>query len=138
MTTTRQARGVDRYPSTVDHPARQHYNPHLAPAEERALLRRNYLLLQAGQATLGSIGANLLGIAVEPRTDAVVLHFAIAAHTTEVDEDIEDIFLELDALLSGGPEEHSTLKTQIHVGQPDDTWAGRSHALLYLAKPTSQ
>ena len=56
------------------------------------------------------------------RTAAVVLHFAIAAHTTEV----------------GGPKEHPELKTHIHVGQPDDTWAGRSHALLYLAKPTSR
>jgi hypothetical protein len=122
----------------VDHPGRQCYSPHLTPVEERALLRRNYLLLQAGQAALGLIGPNLLGIAVEPRTDAVVLHFAIAVHTAEVDGDSEDIFFELDASLSGGPEEHSELKTQIHVGQPDDTWVGRSHALLYLAKPTSQ
>jgi len=138
MTSPQQARCVDRYPSTVDHPARQYYNPHLTPDEERALLRRNYLLLHAGQATLGLIGSNLLAIAVEPGPSAIVLHFAIAAHTTEVDEDIEDIFFQLDATLSGGPEEHSELKTQIHVGQPDDTWPGRSHALLYLAKPTSQ
>jgi hypothetical protein len=105
----------------VDHPARQYYNPHLTAAEERALLRRNYVLLQTGQAALGLIGPNLLGIAIELRTDAIVLHFAISTHTAEVDEEIEDIFFELDALLSGGPEDLSELSTQIHVGQPDDT-----------------
>ena len=53
-------------PLRVDHPARQYFNPHLTAAEERTLLRRNYLLLTAGQAAPGLIGSGIFGIAVEP------------------------------------------------------------------------
>jgi len=127
-----------RYPARVDHPGRQYYNPHLTAAEERTLLRRNYLLLQTGQAALGLIGPDLLGIAVEPRPNAVVLHFAVAVRTTEVQEAIDDIIGELDAFLAGGPEQHSQIIAQIHIGQPDATWPGRSHALLHLAKPKAE
>ncbi|WP_238014203.1 hypothetical protein KZZ52_11960 [Dactylosporangium sp. AC04546] len=96
----------------MEHPAQQYYNPNLTGAEERALLRRNYLVLQTGQAALGLIGPDMLGIAVEAQPDAVVLHFAIAIRTAETEEDI----------------------SLAHVGQPDDTWPGGPHALLYLAK----
>ncbi|MCX5152206.1 hypothetical protein OHB36_36710 [Streptomyces sp. NBC_00320] len=119
----------------MDHPARQYYNPQLTEAEERDLLRRNYLLLQTGQATLGLIGPNLLGIAVELRPDAIVLHFAIAARTAEVEEDIDDIIFELEVFLGGGPEQHSEITTELHIDQPGATWPGHRHALLHLAKP---
>jgi hypothetical protein len=121
----------------MDHPARQYYNPSLTAGEERTLLRRNYLLLQTGQAALGLIGPDMLAIAVEAQPDAIVLHFAVAAHTTEIGEDIDDIAFELEALLVGGPEHLSGITTRIHLGQPDNTWSGGSHALLYRAKPTS-
>ncbi|WIX93235.1 hypothetical protein [Amycolatopsis sp. DG1A-15b] len=121
----------------MDHPARQYYNPSLTASEERTLLRRNYLLLQTGQAALGLIGPDMLAIAVEAQPEAIVLHFAVAAHTTEIDEDINDIAFELDALLGGGPEQSSGITTQIHLGQPDNTWPGGAHALLYCAKPAS-
>ena len=127
-----------RYPARVDHPGRQYHNPHPTAAEERALLRRNYLLLQTGQAALGLIGPDLLGIAVEPRPDAIVLHFAVAVRTTEVQEDIDDIIGKLDAFLAGGPEQLSQITAQIHIGQPDTTWPGHSHALLHIAKPKAQ
>jgi hypothetical protein len=118
----------------VDHPAEQYYNPNLTAAEERALLRRNYLVLMTGQAALGLIGADMLGIAVEARSDAVVLHFAVTTRTAEIEEDIEDIAFELQAFLAGGPEQHSRIISRVHVGRPDATWPGRSHALLYLTK----
>ncbi|MFJ1709404.1 hypothetical protein [Kitasatospora sp. NPDC088346] len=122
----------------MDHPAQQYYNPDLTAAEERALLRRNYLVLMTGQAMLGLIGAGMLGIAVEGRRDAVVLHFAITTRTAEIEEDIDDIAFELRAFLVGGPEQHSPITSRVHVGRPDATWPGRSHALLYLAKPQGE
>ncbi|MFC7266733.1 MULTISPECIES: hypothetical protein [Streptomyces] len=121
----------------MDHPAEQYYNPHLTAAEVHVLLRRNYLLLQAGQAALGLIGHDVLGIAVEPRPDAVVLHFAVAGRNAEVDEDLDDIAFELEAFLGGGPEQRSEIITEVYVGPPDSTWSGRPHALLYLAKRNS-
>lgn len=122
----------------MDHPARQYYNPVISAADERALLRRNYLLIQAGQAALGLIGPDLLGIAIEPRPGAIVLHFAIGVRTPEVQEDLDDIVFELEAFLGGGPEQRSDVTVEIHVGQPDATWSGRPHALLFLAKPEVQ
>src|SRR5438552_3573909 len=53
-------------------------------------------------------------------------------------EDLDDISFELSAYLGGGPEEQSSIVTQIHVGQADSTWPGRSHALLYVAKRTEE
>lgn len=86
--------------------------------EERVLLRRNYLLNQTGQAALGLIGPHLRGIAVEPRPDAIVLHFAITARTAEVEEDLDDIIFELEVFLGGGPEHvrRSQLRSML-VGQ---------------------
>ncbi|MFF3215511.1 hypothetical protein ACFYYB_33370 [Streptomyces sp. NPDC002886] len=89
----------------------------------------------ASQAALGLIGPILPGIAVEPRPNAIVLHFAITARTAEVEEDIDDIVFELKAFLGGGPEQHSEITTEVHVGGTVATWPGRQHALLYLAKP---
>ncbi|WP_329375696.1 hypothetical protein OG625_00155 [Streptomyces sp. NBC_01351] len=119
----------------MDHPARQYYNPHITAAEERVLLRRNYLLNQTGQAALGLVGPHLHGIAVEPRPNAIVLHFAIIERTAEVEEDLDDIIFELSVFLGGGPEQHSEIAAEIHVGRTDATWPGRRHALLYVAKP---
>ncbi|WP_326790578.1 hypothetical protein [Streptomyces sp. NBC_00151] len=119
----------------MDHPARQYYNPQLTADEERVLLRRNYLLNQTGQAALGLIGPHLRGIAVEPRPDAIVVHFAITARTAEVEEDLDDIIFELEVFLGGGPEQRSEITAEVHVGRTDATWPGRRHALLYVAKP---
>ncbi|MDT0266719.1 hypothetical protein RM844_10480 [Streptomyces sp. DSM 44915] len=118
----------------MDHPARQYYNPRLTAAEERDLLRCNYLLLQAGQAALGLIGPDLLGIAVEPRPGAVVLHFAVAAYSAELAEDLDDLVSELSVCLAGGPERDSEIIAAPHLGPPDPSWPGHRHAPLYLAK----
>lgn len=118
----------------MDHPARQYYNPRLTAADERILLRRNYLLLMAGQAALGLIGPDIVGVAVEPRPDAVALHFAVAKRTPEAEEDIQDIADDLAVYLGGGPDQRSRILTQIHVGRPDAGWPGYTHALLYIAK----
>lgn len=137
MTAHTLLRRIARYLVGDDHPADLYSNPRLTAAEERALLRRNYLLLQTGQAALGLIGPDILGIAVEPRRDDVVLHFAVAEHTEQVAQDIQDIADDLVVLLNPGPEMLSAIDTQIHVGRPDGSWPGRTHAVLYLAKGPS-
>lgn len=128
-------RRVIRWAAEMPHPAEQYYSPHLSLGEERALLRLHYLLLQTGQAALGLIGPDVLGIAVEPRFDEVILHVAATAHTETLDEDVNDIVDDLIAFLAGGPERLTRISTQIHSGAADLSWPGRSHPLLYLAKP---
>ncbi|MFD3870244.1 hypothetical protein [Streptomyces sp. NPDC058623] len=122
----------------MDHPAKQYYNPQITADEERDLLRRNYLLIQAGQASLRLIGPDLLGIAVEPRPGAIVLHFAVAALTAEVEEDLDDIVFELEVFLAGGPEQHSTITTRVHIGHPHERWFNPPYAVLYLAKTKAE
>jgi hypothetical protein len=122
----------------VTHPAQQYYNPDITAEQERALLRRNYLLLQISQAARGLISREILGIAVEPRPEAVVIHAAVSQETPALAEDLSDIVFELEALLGGGPEQRSLITTQIYVGQPDPTWPGFTHAVLYQAKPTEE
>lgn len=134
MTAHALLRRIARHFVGDDHPADRYYNPALTAAQERALLRRNYLLLQTAQAALGLIGPDILGIAVEPREDTVVLHFAVTERTPEVEEDIQDIADDLEAFLGGGPEQLSEILTQIQIGRPDTAWPGRAHALLYIAK----
>jgi len=100
------------------------------------MLRRNYLLLQAGQAALGLIGRDLLGLATEPRPEEIVIHAAVARETAELSEDLRDMAAELDGFPAGEPESHSAIVARVHVGRPEATeWPGFQHALLYLAKP---
>ncbi|MBG6139010.1 hypothetical protein [Longispora fulva] len=113
----------------------EYVNLDLTPDQLRTLQRRNYLLLQVGQAALGLIGREIEGIAVEPRPGSIVLHVAVTRETPEVVEDIDDIVFELEAFLGGGPEQSSHIVTRIHVGSAGEGWDGRKFDLLYLAKP---
>ena len=131
-------RRIIRWAAEMPHPAEQYYSPHLSLAEERALLRLHYLLLQTGQAALGLIGPDILGIAIEPRFDEAILHVSATAHTETLDEDVNDILDDLIALLASGPERLTRISTQIHVGAADLSWPGRSYPLLYLAKPETE
>ncbi|MEU8074899.1 hypothetical protein AB0B31_05570 [Catellatospora citrea] len=119
---------------STGHPAGQFHHPELNPDQEQTLLRRNYLLLQVGQASLGLIGRDVLGLAVEPRPGGIVLHLAVRQETREVAEDVDDICFELEAFLAGGPEQRSCVSTRIYVGPADKDWPGSAHALLFLAK----
>jgi hypothetical protein len=67
-----------------------------------------------------------------------VIHAAAIRDTSALAEDLTDIVSELEAYLAGGPEQHSLITTQIHVGRPDATWPGYAHALLYIAKPADE
>lgn len=119
----------------MPHPADQYYAPNRPRDEVRAQLRRDQLRLRACQASLGLVGRDVLGLAVEPRQDEVVLHAAVVRETPEAVRDLHDIAAELKLLLVGGPDDRSDITTQVHVGLPcPATWPGHDHALVYLAK----
>ncbi|MGI5230614.1 hypothetical protein [Actinoallomurus sp. CA-142502] len=90
----------------------------------------NSVVLQVLQASHGLISPDMLAISAKVSSENVVLYFALRRKTDEVDEDVEDIIFELDALLGGGV----MLEAQIYVGTPDENWPGRSCRLVYLAK----
>ena len=87
-----------------------------------------------GQAAVGLIGPEIRGIAIETSPDEVVLHIAATSDTEALREDSKDITDDLDAYLASGPEHLTSISTHIHVGQADNSWPGRAHDLLYLAK----
>ncbi|MFD6156533.1 hypothetical protein ACFWF7_18345 [Nocardia sp. NPDC060256] len=117
------------------YPGSQYYNPDLTPDERDALLRRNYLLLAVSQAALGLLGREVVGMAVEPRPGEVVIHVAVTRETSALAEDLVEIVGDLEAFLSGGPEQGSVITTQVHLGWPDAVWHTGSYAPFYIAKP---
>jgi len=119
--------------NAMNHPAEQYFNSRLGTDDQEALLRRSYMLLMTGQAALGLIGPDVLGIALELRAQAVVLHVAALQDTAELAEDVAQIVFELEAYLSGGPEGDSVISTVLSVGAPDSKWSAR-YAPLYIAK----
>jgi hypothetical protein len=111
-----------------------YYDPNLSPEEWRALARRNFLVLMAGQAALGLISPDVVGVAVEPGTDEVVLHVAVLRRTPELHEDLNDLVGDFEGLLYGSPEPWSKVTLKVYEGPPDAAWPGRSHALVFMAK----
>ncbi len=72
-------------------------------SDRRARPTTEELSAASNRSALGLIGPDLLEIAVEPRPDTVILRFAIAARTTEVQEDLDDSIIELEVFLGGDP-----------------------------------
>jgi hypothetical protein len=99
---------------------------------ESRLERENMLVLDALQASLGLISADMRAVSVQLDPDKVVLHFAMRERNCDVDEDIEDMVFELDALREGS----TRIEASVYVGAPDQSWPGRAGRLLYLAKET--
>jgi hypothetical protein len=96
---------------------------------ESQLERENGLVLDAMQASLGLISAKIYAISVARGVEVIVMHFAVAELSVDVEEDVDDILFELDAL-RGGTEK---IEASVHVGFPDGAWSGRSGRLFYLA-----
>jgi hypothetical protein len=92
--------------------------------------RGNLLVLQALQASIGLISHDMLGVAVEREPDRVVLHFCLAERSETVDEDIDQMVFELDALLGGKVK----IEALPYLGTTDSAWPGRRGRLLWLAK----
>lgn len=95
-----------------------------------SLDRENMLVLQAVQASLGLVSLDVLGVSVEAGPGQVVLHFAVKRETEGVNEDVDDIIFELDALLEGS----ERLESRVYLGAPHENWPGRIWRLIYLAK----
>ncbi|MFI7105495.1 hypothetical protein ACIBK9_04235 [Nonomuraea sp. NPDC050227] len=95
------------------------------------LERENAIVLDAVQALLGLVSADVIAVAVCVETDRVGLHFWVRRRTSELDEDIEDAIFELDALLSG---EGPLIESRIHDGPPDSTMLRSYGRMIYWAK----
>ncbi|MGX1777338.1 hypothetical protein ACWIGW_34895 [Nocardia brasiliensis] len=119
----------------MGYPGSQYYNLDLTPNEVDALLRRNYLLIQASQAALGLISREIFGMAVEPRPGEIVIHVAAAQKTPALAADLDDVVGDLYAFLAGGPEQNSVITTRVHLGRPDAAWHTGLYASFYIAKP---
>lgn len=98
------------------------------------LERENSLVLQALQASHGLISRDMEAVSIQVDAERVILHFAVRQETSEVEEDVEDMLFELDALLGGATE----LEAKVYVGVPDSRWPGRRWRLVYLAKPANK
>jgi hypothetical protein len=105
------------------------YNPDLSASEIEALDWSNWLTLQTVQAFLGSISDNFLGVAAEPRRDAVNVHVALR-DASEIDEAaISDALSDLDVLLEG----KVTIDHTIVLEVPDMArWRASGLRLVFL------
>ncbi|WP_409463235.1 hypothetical protein [Amycolatopsis sp. GA6-003] len=97
----------------------------------QSLDRENVLVLQVVQAAIGLISAKMQAISVQMDDENVIVHFAVRQLTSEIQEDIDDIMSELDALLPGRIKSEAL----IHVGDPDSSWIGRDYRKVYMEKP---
>ena len=95
-----------------------------------ALGRENFLVLQTLQASLGLISPEISGISIQLDGERIVLYFAVRHGAAELEEDVEDIIFELDALLGG----KIPLEARVYEGRPNSDWPGRQYRLIYLAK----
>lgn len=98
-----------------------------------SLDRENSLVLQTLQASHGLVSPTMNAIAIQVEIDKVVLHFLVAQDSSEVEEDIEDMIFELDALLGGS----LRIEARVCVGRSAADWPGQRWRLIYLAKPTA-
>lgn len=98
-----------------------------------SLERENVLVLQTVQALIGLISSNMQAISIQLEDERVIVHFAVRRITSELEEDIDDIIFELDALIPGW----MTAEAQVYVGKPDSNWIGRNFRKVYMEKPAT-
>jgi hypothetical protein len=111
---------------TADAPSARWWED-LAPA----LQWENGVVLTLGQALLGFVSAQLLGVAVECEGRKIIVHFAFSEMDGDVQDDVEDIIGEVEGQL--WPEE-VTVESCVYVGDTREGWPGRGHRLVFLAK----
>jgi hypothetical protein len=103
-------------------------------SEHRTL--ENLVVLYLTQAMLGLVSTNLQAVAVEVRTDRLVVHFAFREDRPDDGEDLEDILADLDALLDNEdlPDDW-TIESVSYIGSADATWPGHAFRRVYEVKP---
>ncbi|WP_329165600.1 hypothetical protein OHB49_38900 [Streptomyces sp. NBC_01717] len=84
------------------------------------------------QALLGLISTDVVAVAVLAATEKVELTFLVRRRTAELDDDVEQAVLELDALFSVN---HPPIKPRVHVGEPDPSVLESYGRVIYWAKP---
>ncbi|TCB94442.1 hypothetical protein E0H26_21200 [Micromonospora zingiberis] len=97
---------------------------------ENRLERENRLVLDVVQAALGLISRVMRAISVDLDSNRIILHVAVHEHSAQVDEDIEDLVFELEALQDGS----IAIESIIFVGAPSAGWPGNTGRRVYVAK----
>ena len=97
---------------------------------EASLERENRLALDVVQAALGLISQEIKAISFNLNPDRITLYIAVRERSQHVDEDVEDLVFELEALQDGPV----TIESHIFVGSPGPEWPGNSGRRVYLAK----
>jgi hypothetical protein len=106
------------------------FNP---DADVRKLAWENHVVLVAVQASLGNVGPDVRGIAVEAGADRVTFHVALGQRSPRSDEDIDDMLVEFDAGTAGCVQGDFTLGTVVTVGDAGPGWSGYPWRRIFLA-----
>ncbi|GGO60922.1 hypothetical protein [Nonomuraea cavernae] len=91
------------------------------------------MALHAVQALLGLISSDVIAVAVRVEKDRFVLTFWVRRRTSELDDDIDQVVFELDAMFS---DEHPLIEPEVHEGTPDPTMLNAYGRMVYWAKYT--
>jgi hypothetical protein len=99
---------------------------------EASLERENRLVLDVVQAALGLISREMRAISVDQDSNRINLYVAVYDRNVRVDEDVEDLVFELEALQDGPV----IIESHVFVGAPNLEWPGSSGRRVYVAKET--
>lgn len=99
--------------------------------DHEVLQRENFVVLLTVQALLGLISKDVNAVAVQVSDDRVTLRFWVNKHSAEIDEDINDVIFELEALFT---QENPSLESEVYVGSPDPDWPKWAGRMVYWSK----
>lgn len=99
---------------------------------EASLERENRLVLDVVQAALGLISQEIEAISFDLTAGHINLYIAVRERSQYVDEDVEDLVFEVEAL----QDDPVTIEPHIFVGSPGPEWPGNVGRRVYLAKGT--
>ncbi|MFD1322245.1 hypothetical protein ACFQ4H_14200 [Micromonospora sonneratiae] len=89
-------------------------------------------MLDVVQAALGLISREVRAISFDQDSGQINLYIAVYERNAQVDEDVEDLVFELEALQDGPV----VIESHVFVGAPNAEWSGNSGRRVYLAKET--
>lgn len=96
------------------------------------LMWENFALLMALQASIGCIGPDVRGIAVEARPDRIVIHACLRRRSERALEDLADLTSDLETDLTGTTDPPVEVQLVTEVGDTDQSWSGYQYRRLYL------
>jgi hypothetical protein len=97
----------------------------------KELPRENQMVIYLVQALLGLVSPKMLGVALEFSNGAVIVHVAVSQKDDEIVEDIEELIADFQGFLWP---DRTEISEKIHAGPANQTWPGREHRLVLLAK----